>query len=91
MIKTTEEYIYVRYQLRTINHSEIVLDRVIDLIIDSNINHSMPKCQYLRQIALKIQFSVIIGKQQGNINSKELTLFYCKHECCCNSCTKGSQ
>ena len=81
MIKTTQEYINVSYQLRTINHSKIVLGRVIGLIIDSNINHSLPKCQYLRQITPKIQFSVIIGKQQRSNNSKKLTLFYCKHEC----------
>ena len=67
VIKITEENINVSYQLITINHSEIVLGRVIGLIIDSNINHSTPKCQYLRQIALKIPFFVIIGNNNAII------------------------
>ena len=67
MIKTTEEYINVTYKLRTINHCEIALVRVIGLIIDNNINHSTPKCQYLGQIALKIQFLVIIGNSNALI------------------------
>ena len=67
VIKITEENINVSYQLITINHSEIVLGRVIGLIIDSNINHSTPKCPYLRQIALKIPFFVIIGNNNAII------------------------